>query len=64
VWVLLTHYCAGDEIEKNEMGGAYSSDGEGRGLYRFFWWVNLRERDNWVDPDLDGWIILRWIFSK
>jgi hypothetical protein len=29
VWsVLLTHYCAGDKIEKNEMGGACSS-GEG-----------------------------------
>jgi hypothetical protein len=30
----LTHYCAGDEIEKNEMGGAYSAYGEGRGMYR------------------------------
>jgi hypothetical protein len=29
-----THYCAGDKIEKNEMGGACSSDGEGLGLYR------------------------------
>jgi hypothetical protein len=29
---LLTHYCAGDNIENNEMGGACSSDevGEGR----------------------------------
>jgi hypothetical protein len=26
----LTHYCAGDKIEKNEMDGA----GKGRGLYR------------------------------
>jgi hypothetical protein len=30
----LTNYCAGDKIDKNEMGGACSSDGEGRGLYR------------------------------
>jgi hypothetical protein len=29
-----THYCAGDKIEKNEMGGACSADGEGRGVYR------------------------------
>jgi hypothetical protein len=29
-----THYCAGDKIEKNEMGRACSSDGEGLGLYR------------------------------
>jgi len=26
--------------------------------------VNLRERDHWVDPDVDGSIILRWIFGK
>jgi hypothetical protein len=28
------HNCAGDKIEKNEMGGSYSADGEKRGLYR------------------------------
>ena len=27
-----------------------------------FWWGNLRERDHWEDPDVDGRIILRWIF--
>jgi hypothetical protein len=31
---LLTHYCSGDKIENNEMDGACSSDGEGRGVYR------------------------------
>ena len=25
---------------------------------------NRRERDQWGDPDLDGRIILRWIFRK
>jgi hypothetical protein len=25
---------------------------------------NLRERDHWEDPDVDGRIILRWIFRK
>jgi len=25
---------------------------------------NLRERDHLGDPDLDGWIIIRWIFNK
>ena len=25
---------------------------------------NLRERDHWGDPDVDGRIILRWIFGK
>jgi hypothetical protein len=26
-----------------------------------FWYGNLRERDHWGDPDLDGRIILKWI---
>jgi hypothetical protein len=30
--MIFTHYCAGDKIE-NEMGGACSSDGEGRDVY-------------------------------
>jgi hypothetical protein len=25
---------------------------------------NLKERDHWGDPDVDGRIILRWIFRK
>jgi hypothetical protein len=25
---------------------------------------NQRERDHWGDPDVDGRIILRWIFRK
>jgi hypothetical protein len=29
-----------------------------------FWWRNLRERDHWGDPRVDGRIILRWIFRK
>jgi hypothetical protein len=28
------------------------------------WWGSLRERDHWGDPDVDGRIILRWIFRK
>jgi hypothetical protein len=28
------------------------------------WWGNLREKDHWGDPDVDGRIILRWIFNK
>jgi hypothetical protein len=29
-----------------------------------FWWGNLRERNHWGDPGVDGRIILRWIFRK
>jgi hypothetical protein len=29
-----------------------------------FWWGGLSERDNWGDRDVDGKIILRWIFRK
>jgi hypothetical protein len=28
------------------------------------WWGSLRERGNWGDQDVDGRIILRWIFGK
>jgi hypothetical protein len=29
-----------------------------------FCWGNLRERDHWGDPGVDGRIILRWISRK
>jgi len=32
--VVLTHYCSGDKIEKNETGGECSTYGEGIGVYR------------------------------
>jgi hypothetical protein len=32
--------------------------------YTGFWWGNLRDRDHWGDPGVDGRIILRWIFRK
>ena len=60
--MLFTQYCSGDDLEKNEMGGACSAYG-GRGeAYTGFWWGNLKERDHWRDPGVDGRIILRRIF--
>jgi hypothetical protein len=50
-------------MENNEIGGACSSDGEGRGVYSVLW-ENLRERDHWRDPGINGRIILKWIFRK
>ena len=35
-----------------------------RDVYTGFWWGNLRERDHWEDPGIDGKIILKWIFEK
>jgi hypothetical protein len=36
--------------------------GERRDAYIGVWWGNLRERDHFEDPGVDGRIILRWIF--
>jgi len=49
------------KIKKNEMGGACSAYG---GEERFFCGGNLRERDHLEGSDVDGRIILRWIFRK
>jgi hypothetical protein len=51
------------KIENNEMGGACSAYGVGRGVYRVL--VEKRgKRDHWGDSGVDGRIILRWIFRK
>jgi hypothetical protein len=31
---------------------------------RIFLWGNLRERDQFEDIGVDGYIILKWIFKK
>jgi len=37
----------------------------GRGeAYSGFWWGNLRDREHWRDPGVDGKIKLRCIFRK
>ena len=33
-------------------------------MYTGFWWGNLKERDYLEDTDIEGRIILRWIFRK
>jgi hypothetical protein len=33
-------------------------------MYTVFWWGNLRERDHFEDPVVDGILILRWIIKK
>jgi hypothetical protein len=51
-------------ITITEMGGAFNAYWEGRGVYRVLVGRDLRERDCWGDPRVDGRIILRWIFRQ
>jgi len=37
---------------------------KGGEAYTGFWLANLKERDHFGDPCIDGRIILRWIFRK
>ena len=61
---LLTQYCAGDKIEKNEMGWACGAFGWGEGGCIRSWWGDRRERDHRGDLRIDGWIILGWISRR
>jgi hypothetical protein len=46
------------------MGGACGAVGGKKEECTRCWWENLRERGHWGDPDVDGRIILRWIFRR
>ena len=46
------------------MSGACGTYGGRERCAQGFWWGNLRERDHWGDQDVDGRIILSWIFGK
>jgi hypothetical protein len=50
-------------IKSKRWVGHVARIGEGKACMGI-WWVNLRERDHWGDPGVDGRIILRWIFRK
>ena len=51
-------YCAGDKIEKNEMGWACGAYGWEEGGCLGSWWGNRWEGDHWGDLGVDGWILL------
>jgi hypothetical protein len=44
--LLLTHHCAGDKIDKNEMGGACSAYGGAERRVQGFGGKILKERDH------------------
>jgi len=46
------------------MGWACGACGGGEWGCIGSWWGNRRKRDHWGDLDVDGWIILGWIFEK
>jgi hypothetical protein len=50
-------------MENNGVGEACRACGGGE-VYTGFWWEILRERIYLGDADIDGSIILRWIFRK
>ena len=53
----------GDQIKKNEMGVACSMcDGE-ESCIQGLWWRKQRERDHLEDLNIDGGILLKWIFK-
>jgi hypothetical protein len=46
------------------MGRACGTLWEAGEVHARFWWGNLRERDHLEGLDVDGRIILKWIFRK
>jgi hypothetical protein len=53
----------GDQIKKNEMGGACSTYGI-QEVHTEIWWGDLRERDRSEDVGVDGRVILKLTFKK
>jgi hypothetical protein len=51
-------FCVGDKIENNAMGETCSAYGGRRQACTVFCWGNLKEKDHWGDPGVDGRIIL------
>ena len=60
---LLTQYCAGDKIEKDERAGYVVRMGEERVSIGSSW-GNRREGDHWGDLGVDVWVILGWVSRR
>ena len=59
---MLTEYCLSDKTKKNYIGGTCGTYGEEQRCIHGF--GGEREGDHLGDPDVDGRIILRWLFRK
>ena len=59
-----TQYFASDKIKKNEMGVACGAYGGGERHVQGIGGESCGKKNHWGDPDADGRIILRWIFTK
>jgi hypothetical protein len=35
-----------------------------RGMHISYWWGSQRERDQYQDQNVSGWILLRWILER
>ena len=62
-FVLLTRYHSGDKIRKTDIDRACGTYGREMCIQSFVE-KNLREGDHFVDPCVDGRIILKWTFEK
>jgi hypothetical protein len=51
-------------MKKNEMDGACGTYGGTGEVYTEFWWGDLRERDHLEGLDVDGSVILKWVFRE
>jgi hypothetical protein len=58
-FVLLTKCYSGDQIKKNNMGGACSLCGKQERCIQGFWWVDLRERSQFEELGLVWRVILK-----
>jgi hypothetical protein len=56
---ILSKYNSNDQVLEDAMGRACSTNGE-----IGYWWEGQKERDNWEDQDVGGWIILIWILER
>jgi hypothetical protein len=52
-----------DQVKKDEMGGACSTNGEMRNAFGD-WWESQKERDNCEGQHVGGWRILKCILER